>query len=40
MTTATRARSGLNRRQKNALWTLLRMMLALPFVALIMIPLL
>ncbi len=40
MTTATRARSGLNRRQKNALWTLLRMLLALPFVALIMIPLL
>ena len=40
MTTANPSRSGLNRRQKNALWTALRMLLALPFVALIMIPLL
>ena len=33
-------RSGLTRRQRNALWTGLRMLVTLPFVLVIMIPLL
>ena len=33
------ARSGLTRRQRNALWTSLRMLITLPFVLLIMVPL-
>ena len=33
------ARSGLTRRQRNALWTSLRMLVCLPFVLLIMVPL-
>ena len=40
MTQVTRARSGLTNKQRHILWTGIRMLLTLPFVALIMIPLL